>query len=122
MPQVGRKLRRWTARLLDLPEDVVLDLPRVTLIGRMRLMVENHTGVLHFSSRRLRLSTVRGALEIDGRDLVIRTIGAAEVIVEGEIDGVRFQEGAWPSPETQTQPAGPQEPKAGPPGLPGPSA
>jgi sporulation protein YqfC len=118
MPQVGRKLRRWTARLLELPEDVVLDLPRVTLIGRMRLMVENHTGVLHFSSRQLRLATVRGALEIDGRDLVIRTIGAAEVIVEGEIDGVRFQgptlpaEGQRPKPPGSPESAGSPDPQA----------
>jgi sporulation protein YqfC len=98
MPQVGRKLRKWTARLLDLPGDVTLDLPRVTLIGRMWLLVENHTGVLHFSSRRLRLSTTRGALEIDGKDLVIRMIGAAEVIVEGEIDGVRFDGGTPADP------------------------
>jgi len=96
MPHVGRKLRKWTARLLDLPGDVTLGLPRVTLIGRMWLLVENHTGVLHFSSRRLRLSTSIGELEIDGRGLVIRMIGAAEVIIEGEIDGFRFQGSAPP--------------------------
>ena len=95
MPQVGRKLRKWTAHLLDLPGDVTLGLPRVTLIGRMWLLVENHAGVLHFSSRRLTLSTSHGVLEIDGRNLVIRMIGAAEVIVEGEIDGFRFHGGAF---------------------------
>jgi len=97
MPHVGRKLRKWTARLLDLPGDVTLGLPRMTLIGRMWLLVENHAGVLHFSSRRLRLNTTHGELEIDGRALVIRMIGPAEVIVEGEIDGFRFHGGAPPN-------------------------
>ncbi|MBB6675312.1 sporulation protein YqfC [Cohnella nanjingensis] len=88
MPRVGRKLRRWTARILDLPQDVVLDLPRITMIAGLQLTVENHRGVLHFSPQSLRLAMERGELEVTGNDLVIRTIGGEEVFVEGQITGV----------------------------------
>ncbi|MGG1311842.1 MULTISPECIES: sporulation protein YqfC [Cohnella] len=94
MPRVGRKLRRWTARILDLPQDVVLDLPRVTMIGGVQLTVENHRGVLHFSPGSLRLAMERGELEVTGKNLVIRTIGAEEVLVEGEITGVQLRSGS----------------------------
>jgi len=88
MPQVSRKLRKWTAAILDLPQDVVQDLPRVTMIGGIQLMVENHRGVLHFSPDKLRLAMERGELEVTGAELVIRTIGAEDVFVEGRITGV----------------------------------
>jgi len=88
MPQVSRKLRKWTAAVLDLPQDVVQDLPRVTLIGGIQLTVENHRGVLHFSPDKLRLAMEQGELEVTGADLVIRTIGTEDVFVEGRIAGV----------------------------------
>jgi sporulation protein YqfC len=90
MMRVSRKLRKWTATILDLPQDVVLDLPRVTMIGGLQLTVENHRGVIHFSSESLRLAMDNGEMEVTGRDLVIRNIGAEEVFVEGQILGVQL--------------------------------
>ena len=91
MPHVSRKLRKWTAAMLDLPQDVVQDLPRITLIGGIQLTVENHRGVLHFSPDKLRLGMERGELEVTGADLVIRTIGAEDVSVEGRIMSVTLR-------------------------------
>lgn len=88
MPQVSRKLRRWTAAILDLPQDVVQDLPRITMIGGVQLTVENHRGVLQFSPDSLVLAMEQGKLEITGKELVIRTIGKEDVYVEGQIVGV----------------------------------
>jgi len=96
MTRVVRRLRNWTARVLDLPQDVVLDLPRVTLIGGIQLTVENHRGVLHFASDSLRLAMEQGELEVTGRDLTIRSIGPEEVLVEGRITGVLLKQGNSP--------------------------
>lgn len=90
MTRVSRKLRKWTATMLDLPQDVALDLPRVTMIGGLQLTVENHRGILHFSPRSLKLAMNGGELEVSGEDLVIRNIGAEEVFVEGKIAGVQL--------------------------------
>lgn len=98
MPRVVRKLRNWTARILDLPQDVVLDLPRITMIGGLQLTVENHRGVLHFSSESLLLAMEKGELEVTGNELVIRNIGAEEVFVEGRITGVKLNAGSSKSP------------------------
>ncbi|XID95376.1 sporulation protein YqfC [Paenibacillaceae bacterium WGS1546] len=90
MTRVSRKLRKWTATMLDLPQDVALDLPRVTMIGGLQLTVENHRGILHFSPQSLKLAMDGGELEVSGEDLVIRNIGAEEVFVEGKIAGVQL--------------------------------
>ena len=50
MRRLTRKWNQFTAKILDLPQDVVQDLPRITMIGNVQLYVENHRGVLHFSS------------------------------------------------------------------------
>lgn len=93
MRQWNRRLSKWTAKLLDLPQDVVLDLPRFTMIGNRQLYIENHRGVLHFASDTLRLALSQGSMEIHGRELVLRTILPEEVFIEGIISDIRYING-----------------------------
>jgi sporulation protein YqfC len=76
--------------MLDLPQDVIFDLPRVTMIGNMQLYIENHRGVLHFSDSYLKLALTHGNIEIYGKQLSIRAILAEEVFVEGFIDEIKY--------------------------------
>lgn len=90
MGRLTRKIRKLTADLLDLPEDIVFDLPRVTMIGNAQVYIENHRGVLHFSQERLSLAISFGELAVTGTDLIIRSIWPHEVIVEGSITGIQY--------------------------------
>ncbi|SDM88669.1 sporulation protein YqfC [Paenibacillus sp. yr247] len=90
MRRLTRKWNQFTAKILDLPQDVVQDLPRITMIGNVQLYVENHRGVLHFSSENLKLELTKGTLEVFGRHLVIRAILSEEVFIEGLIDNVKY--------------------------------
>ncbi|MEW9701608.1 sporulation protein YqfC [Paenibacillus sp. SI8] len=90
MRRLTRKWNQFTAKILDLPQDVVQDLPRITMIGNMQLYVENHRGVLHFSSETLKLQLTKGKLEVSGNQLVIRAILPEEVFIEGRIDDVKY--------------------------------
>ncbi|MEI7026694.1 sporulation protein YqfC [Paenibacillus sp. y28] len=93
MRRLTRKLNTWTSKWLDLPQDVLYDMPRYTLIGNRQLVVENHSGLLHFSETELILQLAEGRLEITGEQLVIRSILTAELLVEGRIDQLRFIDG-----------------------------
>ncbi|NOV03483.1 sporulation protein YqfC [Paenibacillus planticolens] len=90
MRRLTRKWNQFTAKILDLPQDVVQDLPRITMIGNVQLYVENHRGVLHFSSENLKLELTKGTLEVFGKNLVIRAILSEEVFIEGLIDNVKY--------------------------------
>ncbi|OMF34189.1 sporulation protein YqfC [Paenibacillus sp. FSL H8-0548] len=90
MRRIKKKFRKITAELLDMPHDVVFDLPRLTMIGDCQLYIENHRGVVHFSSERLRLALSKGQLEVIGSSLVIRTIWTEEVFVEGQISSIQL--------------------------------
>ena len=87
----NKRIRSMTASVLDLPQDVIFDLPRITMIGNMQLYIENHRGVLGFSEQMLRLQLSVGLLQIRGKDLVIRAILAEEVFIEGAIEEIRFE-------------------------------
>ncbi|GGF78280.1 sporulation protein YqfC [Paenibacillus albidus] len=92
MTRIGRRLRGWTNGVLDLPQDLLQEMPRITLIGNKELYIENHRGVLHFSSGTLTLALAKGSLVITGRELVIRNILGQELAVEGIIGEIRYIE------------------------------
>lgn len=90
MRSITRKLRKLTSKFLELPQDVVLDLPRITMIGNLQLYIENHRGVIGFSSTQLLLRLSVGTLDIRGEQLVIRSIFTEEVFIEGIIHDVQY--------------------------------
>jgi len=90
MGRMKRKLHKLTASWLDMPQDVVFELPRITLIGDRQLYIENHRGVIDFTNDVLRLSLSKGELEVRGKELIIRTIWTDEVFVEGIITSIEL--------------------------------
>lgn len=90
MRRFRKKINHWTTNLLDVPPDITMDLPRLTMTGNMRLYIENHRGVLQFSDQFLKLALTNGVLEIRGSGLMIRTIMAEEVLVEGAISELKY--------------------------------
>jgi sporulation protein YqfC len=90
MRGLRKKLNEWTSQVIDLPPDVTLDLPRLTLIGNRKLFIENHRGLVHFSSERLKLAIHNGLLELLGSGLMIRTISAEEISIEGQINELKY--------------------------------
>ncbi|RYM05310.1 sporulation protein YqfC [Sporolactobacillus sp. THM7-7] len=84
------QLKKWFADVSNIPEDMVMDLPRITLIGRSHLSIENHKGVLAFSSNELRLAMDRGELVITGQSFVLENILDKELFLTGQIETVRF--------------------------------
>ncbi|MCF6092827.1 sporulation protein YqfC [Microaerobacter geothermalis] len=90
MKKWSRRIRKLTADILELPKDVTLDFPRITMIGHLQIYIENHRGVLQFDHRELRLLLTKGQLLVKGSNLVIRTIFKEEVFLEGEIESIHY--------------------------------
>ncbi|MDQ0254355.1 sporulation protein YqfC [Evansella vedderi] len=90
MKKIKKQLRRWMTEQMDLPADVMMDLPRVTLIGNFHIYIENHKGVIRFTKTELRLRLTEGELLVIGNDFVIKNILPEEMLLEGVIEDIRF--------------------------------
>jgi sporulation protein YqfC len=84
------RVRNWMAKKMDLPQDVIMDLPRITMIGQIHVYIENHRGLLVFTDKELRLLLKQGQLLIKGKSFVIKTILPEEILLEGKIDQVVY--------------------------------
>ncbi len=88
----GQRVRNWMTQTMDLPQDVMMDLPRITMIGQIHIYIENHRGLLTFSEKELRLLLKQGQLLIKGKAFVIKTILPEEILLEGKIEQVIYLE------------------------------
>lgn len=76
------------ADALEVPEEVALDLPRVTLVGNISLEVENHKGIISYSAQEVRLRVSDGYLIARGNNFKLRSIRKTDVSLEGEINNL----------------------------------
>jgi sporulation protein YqfC len=85
-----RNLRHRVASLFELPDDVVLDRSRITLVGASELMVENHRGLTEYTAARVVLKVPEGYLAIQGGELAIGAISPDMLTISGHIRSVTY--------------------------------
>ncbi len=77
---------------MELPADVLMDLPRITLVGQIHIYIENHKGLLAFSDTEIRVLLKQGQMLVRGEGLVIKVILPEELVLEGKINQVLYLE------------------------------
>lgn len=90
MPLPKPPLRSRLAELLDMPRDVVLNLPRISVVGDLQVLVQNHRGVKEYTPDRVIIGMENGLIVISGRELVISNIHVEEITITGRLDGVQL--------------------------------
>lgn len=89
------RFHRWIERftgVFDIPPEVALDVPKTTWIGRRQLQIENHKGIVEYTSRKIRVRTAMGQLVVTGSRLKIGSIFSGEIVIDGQITGVELLE------------------------------
>ncbi|HHW43429.1 sporulation protein YqfC [Desulfofundulus thermobenzoicus] len=86
-----KRVKQQMSDLLEIPSDVVLDLPRIVLMGNLQAFIENHRGILEYTPEMVRIGIADGELEIAGDHLILRNILPDEICVEGIIRTVTFR-------------------------------
>lgn len=84
------KLQKNLGEALDFPADVMGDGPKVTLIGRNEIVIENFIEIVTFSDEDICIVTSAGPLNLTGKRFVLKTILPAELRIEGELDTLSY--------------------------------
>lgn len=73
--------------IIDFPKDVLLNLPKITLIGKTQLTIENHRGIIEYIPERVRINTTIGVVRITGKNMVINSIMTEIITISGGASG-----------------------------------
>ena len=82
------KINKKISDILDMPKEVTLNYPKITVLGEESVEVENHKGLLELSQSVIRLNTSMYLLKITGENLDIKSITGDDIEIIGKITGI----------------------------------
>ena len=86
-----KSIREIIAEKMSLPKDVMLDLPRVSICGDKEIFIENHKGIMEYTSECIRIKTNDGVAHIYGEDLRIIILQSDRMVINGEFGRVEYE-------------------------------
>ncbi len=88
--EAKKSLKEQISLALELPQEVIMDMPTITLVGNTEISVENFAGLLEYGQNKIRLNTKVGPLSIEGEKLEAKRMTAQVITIRGNIKGVSF--------------------------------
>lgn len=91
-----RKPRKKVAQnkinnLLEIPQEVSNNIPKVTITGFEQILIENYKTILEYQDFYIRLSTEIGILNINGFGLDLKEMTSDDLLITGKIDSIDFE-------------------------------
>lgn len=87
-----KKFKKQFSDFFEIPTDVMLDLPKIVLVGSLQVFIENHRGIVEYTPDKVRVKVGEGEVGILGSGLVLKNIKTDEICVEGQIKSLTFLE------------------------------
>ncbi len=81
---------RKAVETLDLPQDLFLGLPNLSLTGDRELYIMNHRGILNYEKESVTILAKNMQIQVRGRNLVIAAYSKDEIIIKGYIHSVEI--------------------------------
>lgn len=79
------------AEKLDLPRDIIMDLPKITITGDSEILIENHKGIVVFGEKVVRINSRIGSISIHGEGFEILFIGGKTLTLSGKFKSVVYE-------------------------------
>ncbi|MDD2503106.1 MAG: sporulation protein YqfC [Clostridia bacterium] len=91
---MGRKkldsMKSTVSDFFELPKDITLNLPRISMVGSNQMLVENHKGVIEYVPQRIRVNSSIGVIRVQGREMELKNIAADDIMITGDISMIEF--------------------------------
>ena len=77
-------------RALDLPQDIFLGLPNISMIGNKEIYISNHKGILSYGQEEICILIKDYQMQVKGRALSICSYTKEDLTIQGYIHSLEF--------------------------------
>ncbi|MBQ3415725.1 MAG: YabP/YqfC family sporulation protein [Clostridia bacterium] len=85
------KTSKKIERLLELPQEVYSNGPRVVINSFEEVLIENYKGILEYEEFIVKISTYIGIININGYNLNLETMTNDDIKITGKIEGINLE-------------------------------
>jgi len=78
-------------RLLEIPEEVYSNTPKITITGFDEMIIENFKGILEYEDYYVRINTSIGIININGIELKLENMTNDDIKVKGNIESIDIE-------------------------------
>lgn len=83
-------IKKNLTHALELPMDVALDLPKIIIMGDLRVDITNHKGIIEYGQDLIRINSKLGMIRVVGEGMEIKNILMEEISIIGQIQKVEI--------------------------------
>ena len=78
-------------RLLEMPQEVYTDTPKITITGFNEMIIENFKGILEYEDYYIRKNTSLGIVNINGYELKLENMTNDDIKVKGKVESIDIE-------------------------------
>lgn len=87
----SKKVRNKIDRILEVPDEVVLDVPKITILKFEQMIIENYKGILEYQDFFVRLKTNIGIINVNGFNLSLEEMTSDDIRINGKIESIDYE-------------------------------
>ncbi len=78
-------------RMLELPQEVCSNIPKITITGFDEMIIENFKGILEYEEFFVRINTHIGIININGFNLNLENMTNDDIKVTGKLESIEME-------------------------------
>ena len=86
-----KKNQNRMSRILELPQEVYSNIPKITITGFDELIIENFKGILEYEEFFASISTYIGVVNINGYNINLEKMTNDDIKITGKIDDIELE-------------------------------
>ena len=78
-------------RLLEIPQEIYSNVPKITITGFNEMIIENFKGILEYEDYYIRINTSLGIINVNGYELRLENMTNDDIKVKGKIESIDIE-------------------------------
>ena len=84
-------MKKRLEKILEFPEEIYTNSPKITIVGFDEMIIENYNGILEYEEYFTSISTYIGIININGFNLNLEKMTNDDIKITGKIESVELE-------------------------------
>ena len=85
-----KSIKKGLSEGIELPNEIILNVPLITIIGRSKIVIENFKNIVQYSNEIIKIKTSCGVFKVAGKNLFLKELNKNKILIKGTLSQFEF--------------------------------